>query len=229
MRDKEFPYKPWQALADFGILSLGIPEEYGGTPADIQTMTLVCETLGRHAFPLGIIYALGMITIRDIVQFGSEEIKARGAGRLCARRPAGGAGHHRAAGRLGCGRAENHRHVSTATMWSSTARRCTAPWPGMTHYIMLMTRDPQIENPYEGISMWLLPTDTPGRALQQDVAKWAGGRIPTYEVYIENARVPKTNLIGADEPGLAAADGQFRDRAPGAVRRLAGRGRRRLR
>src|SRR5512146_2637673 len=75
--EKEFPYKPWQALADFGILGLGIPEEYGGTPADIQTMTLVCEALGRHAFPLGIIYALGMITVRDIVQFGSDEIKSR--------------------------------------------------------------------------------------------------------------------------------------------------------
>ena len=30
---KEFPYKPWQALADYGILGLGIPEEYGGIPA----------------------------------------------------------------------------------------------------------------------------------------------------------------------------------------------------
>jgi crotonobetainyl-CoA dehydrogenase len=46
-RKQEFPQKSWQALADNGILALGIPEEYGGTPADIQTLTLVCETLGR--------------------------------------------------------------------------------------------------------------------------------------------------------------------------------------
>ena len=71
----QFPHEPWRALAEQGILGLGIPEEYGGTPADIQTMTLVCQTLGKHAFSLGIIYSLGMITIRDIVQFGSEEIK----------------------------------------------------------------------------------------------------------------------------------------------------------
>ena len=37
----EFPSQSWQALADNGILGLGIPEEYGGTPADILTMTLV--------------------------------------------------------------------------------------------------------------------------------------------------------------------------------------------
>jgi crotonobetainyl-CoA dehydrogenase len=73
----EFPYKPWQSLADFGILALGVPEEYGGTPVDIMTMTLVTELLGRQAFSLGIIYSLGVITIRDIVQFGSEEIKQK--------------------------------------------------------------------------------------------------------------------------------------------------------
>src|SRR5690554_5532975 len=68
----EFPWGPWKALADNGILGLGIPEEYGGTPADIQTMTLVCEILGKYAFPLGVAYGLGVITIRDILQFGSE-------------------------------------------------------------------------------------------------------------------------------------------------------------
>ncbi|HEX7393888.1 MAG TPA: acyl-CoA dehydrogenase family protein, partial [Anaerolineaceae bacterium] len=33
----EFPQKAWKALADNGILGLGIPEAYGGTPADILT------------------------------------------------------------------------------------------------------------------------------------------------------------------------------------------------
>ena len=41
-----------------------------------MTMTLVCETLGRHAFSTGNhLLRWAMITIRDIVQFGSDEIK----------------------------------------------------------------------------------------------------------------------------------------------------------
>ncbi len=60
----EFPWKPWQALADNGFLGLGIGEAYGGTPADVLTQTLVAETLGKYAFPLGVIYGLGVITIR---------------------------------------------------------------------------------------------------------------------------------------------------------------------
>lgn len=55
----EFPWKPWQALADNGFLGLGIGEAYGGTPADVLTQTLVAETLGKYAFPLGVIYGLG--------------------------------------------------------------------------------------------------------------------------------------------------------------------------
>jgi crotonobetainyl-CoA dehydrogenase len=44
----EFPWKAWQMLADNGILALGVPEEYGGTPCDVQTLCLVCETRERR-------------------------------------------------------------------------------------------------------------------------------------------------------------------------------------
>ena len=73
----EFPWKPWQVLADNGFLGLGISEKYGGTPADVTTQCLVCEILGKYAYPLGVIYGLGVITIRDIEQFASEEQKER--------------------------------------------------------------------------------------------------------------------------------------------------------
>ena len=224
---QEFPYKPWQALADFGILSLGIPEQYGGTPADIQTLSLVCETLGKYAFPLGIIYALGVITIRDIVQFGSEEIKTEVLGGFVRGDPPVALGiTEPQAG------SDAAALKTTATMdgedvvFNGQKMYCTLA--GMANYILLMTRDASIENPYEGISMWLLPTDTPGVRFNQ-MSKVGWWTIPSYEVFIENARVPQKNLVGRDEPGLAAADGQFRDRAPGAVRRLTGRGRRGLR
>jgi crotonobetainyl-CoA dehydrogenase len=67
-------------------------------------------------------------------------------------------------------------------------------------YIMLMTRDPQVENPYEGISMWLLPTDTPGVRFSK-ISKVGWWSIPTYEVHIQDARVPKSNLIGEMNKG----------------------------
>jgi alkylation response protein AidB-like acyl-CoA dehydrogenase len=196
---KEFPYKPWQALADFGILGMGIPEEYGGAPADILTMTLACELMGRKAFSLGIIYALGVITIRDIVQFGSQAIKESVLPGFVQGDPP-----------VALGITEPQAGSDAAALQASAAfegddvifngQKMYCTLAGMTRHIMLMTRDPSIENPYEGISMWLLPTDTPGVRFTK-IAKVGWWSIPSYEVYIQNARVPRSSLIGQMNQG----------------------------
>lgn len=195
----EFPARAWKALADNGILALGIPEQYGGTPADILTQTLVCETLGRYAFPLGIIYSLGMITIRDILQFGSEEMRAEVLG-----------GFVRGDPPIALGITEPQAGSDSAALKTSAAyegdnvifngQKMYCTLSGMAKYIMLMTRDQNGENPYESISMWLLPTNTPGLSfhLLDKVGWWT---VPTYEVFIDNACVPRKNLIGAENCG----------------------------
>jgi alkylation response protein AidB-like acyl-CoA dehydrogenase len=190
----EFPYKPWQALADNGILGIGIPEEYGGTPADIQTLTLVCEVLGREAFSLGIIYSLGVITIRDILQFASAEIKTKVLG-----------GFVRGDLPVALGISEPQAGSDAASLKTTATfdgdevifngQKIYCTLSQISPWIMLMTRDVNIENPYEGISMWLLPTDTPGLSFHR-LSKVGWWSVPTYEVFINNARVPRSNLIG---------------------------------
>ncbi|MEN4012057.1 MAG: acyl-CoA dehydrogenase family protein [Chloroflexota bacterium] len=191
---KEFPYKPWQALADHGILALGIPEEYGGVPADIQTLTLVCETLGEHALPLGIIYSLGIITIRDILQFGSEEIKREVLGGFIQGDPPVALGiTEPQAGSDAAAMKTTATFDGDEVIFNGQKMYCTLSH--QARYILLMTRDAQVENPYQGISMWLLPTDTPGLRFNylNKVGWWT---VPTYEVFIENVRVPRKNLVG---------------------------------
>lgn len=190
----EFPYKPWQALADHGILSLGIPEEYGGTPADIQTLTLVCETMGRHAFSLAIIYSLGIITIRDIVQFGSPEIKERVLTGFVQGDPPVALGITEPQAGSDAAALKTRADIDgDRVTFNGNKMYCTLA--EMSKYILLMTRDPNGENPYESISMWLLPTDTPGLRYNK-LAKVGWWCIPSYEVFIENASVPLDHLVG---------------------------------
>lgn len=196
---KEFPTGPWQALADNGILSLGIPEEYGGTPADIMTLTLVCETLGKHAFTLGIIYALGVITIRDILQFGSEEMKQRVLTGLMNGDPPVALGITEPQAGSDAAALKTRAEIQGDTVvFNGQKMFCTLA--GLSKDILLLTRDPEGANPYESISMWLLPTDTPGiRFNKMDKVGWWS--IPSYEVYIENARAPKNILVGEMNKG----------------------------
>ncbi|MCL4562246.1 MAG: acyl-CoA dehydrogenase family protein [Chloroflexi bacterium] len=191
---KEFPYNSWQALADNGILGLGIPEEYGGTPADILTLTLACEILGKYAFPLGIIYSLGIITIRDILQFGSDAIKAevlsgfvRGDLPVALGITEPQAGSDAAALKTTAEFDGDDVVFNGQKMYSTLAE--------ISRYILLMTRDPSKENPYQSISMWLVPADTPGLRFNR-LSKVGWWTVPTYEVFIDNARVPRKNLVG---------------------------------
>jgi crotonobetainyl-CoA dehydrogenase len=195
----EFPYKPWQALADNGILGLGIPEEYGGTPADIQTMTLVCETLGKQAFSLGIIYSLGMITIRDIVQFGSAEIKQKVLAGLVGGDPPVALGiTEPQAGSDSAALKATATYAGDQVVFNGQKMYCTLG--GIAKDILLLTRDPQGKDPYRSISMWLLPTDTPGvrTNLLSKVGWWS---VPTYEVFIDDARAPRASLVGEENCG----------------------------
>lgn len=190
----EFPAKPWQALADNSILALGIPEEYGGVPADITTLTLVCQTLGRYALPLGIIYSLGIITIRDIIQFGSEEIKAEVLGGFVrGDLPVALGITEPQAGSDAAALQATARFEGEDVIFNGQKMYCTLS--KIAKYILLLTRDAEVANPYNGISMWLLPTNTPGLRfnLLNKVGWWT---VPTYEVFIENARVPRKNLVG---------------------------------
>ncbi len=195
----EFPRESWQALADQGILSLGIPEEYGGTPADILTQTIVCETMGKHAFSLGIIYSLGIITIRDIVQFASEAIKEKVlTGFVEGDAPVALGITEPQAGSDAAALKTTATFDGDEVVFNGQKMYCTLA--GDSKWILLMTRDPKIENPYEGISMWLLPTDTPGVRMSA-ISKLGWWSIPSYEVFIENARVPKSNLVGEMNKG----------------------------
>ncbi len=195
----EFPYGPWKALADNGILGLGVPEEYGGTPADIQTMTLVCETLGREAFSLGIIYSLGMITIRDILQFGSPEIREKVLGGLVRGDPPVALGiTEPQAGSDSAALRTTATYDGEDVVFNGQKMYCTLG--EISKHILLMTRDQAIDNPYRGISMWLLPTDTPGVRFNQ-LSKVGWWCVPSYEVFIEDARVPRSSLIGEENFG----------------------------
>lgn len=190
----EFLWKPWKALADGGYLGLGIEEKYGGTPADVMTQCLVAEVMGKYAFPLSITYGLGVITIRDIDQFGSEEQKAQVLGGIVHGDPPVALGiSEPQAGSDAAGL--KTRAVLEGDRWIINGQKIYCTLSNIAKYILLMTRDPEADNPYKGMSMFLLPTDTKGVRINQlpKVGWWS---VPTCEVFIDDVELPKDALVG---------------------------------
>src|SRR5450756_1176948 len=74
----EFPYALQAKMAEMGLFGLPIPEEYGGSGADIVTYAVAVEEISRVSAPLGItIAAHTSLTARPILQFGTEDQKQK--------------------------------------------------------------------------------------------------------------------------------------------------------
>ncbi len=195
----EFPHKAWKVLADNDYLGLGIPEKYGGTPTDVTTLMLVAETMGKYAWDLAAVYSLGIITIRDIEQFGSEEQKELILGGFVkGGLPAALGISEPQAGSDASGLKTTA--VLDGDQWIINGQKIYCTMSNVADYILLMARDPEVENPYAGMHMLLLPTDAPGVRINP-LNKMAWWTIPTCEVFLDDVRLPKDALIGKPHNG----------------------------
>ena len=195
----EFPWKPWQVLADNGFLGLGISEKYGGTPADVTTQCLVCEILGKYAYPLGVIYGLGVITIRDIEQFASEEQKERVLSGFVRGDPPVALGiSEPQAGSDAAGLKTSA--VLVGDEWVINGQKIYCTLSNVAKYILLMTRNPSSENAYKGMSMFLLPTDAKGVRISP-LSKVGWWSVPTCEVFLDDVHLPKSAMVGTENNG----------------------------
>ena len=81
-RDREgvFSRDNWNKCAQFGVLGLSVPEEYGGAEVDLLTAMLLMEGLGYGCADNGLTFALNaqLWTVQlPIVRFGTEEVAAK--------------------------------------------------------------------------------------------------------------------------------------------------------
>jgi len=86
-RDKkgEFFRDGWRKCADFGILGLPMPKEYGGLEADIVTCAFVMQGLGYACKDSGLLFVMGshIWTCEiPILHFGTKEQKEKFLPRL---------------------------------------------------------------------------------------------------------------------------------------------------
>ena len=85
-RQGELSRENWKKCARFGILGLAIPEEYGGSGADILSTMLVMEGLGYGCRDNGLIFGMNaqMWSVQHpILTFGSEAQKRKFLPGLC--------------------------------------------------------------------------------------------------------------------------------------------------
>ncbi|MBU1614347.1 acyl-CoA dehydrogenase family protein, partial [bacterium] len=73
----EFPWENVKKLAQYDLMGIPIPEEYGGLGLDFLTWALVGEEMSKACTTTGAIFGANMLCIYPIFIFGSEEQKKK--------------------------------------------------------------------------------------------------------------------------------------------------------
>jgi citronellyl-CoA dehydrogenase len=198
-------------LAALGAFGLEYDPEYGGQGAD-PTFTLVLgEELGKAdcaGVPLAIAVQVGMAT-PALHRYGSEELKQkylipamRGehVASIAVSEP--DAGSDVSGIRTRAHRDGDEWVINGRKMWITNGTQ--ADW------LCLLARTSD-EGGYQGMSMIVVPTDSPGFSVGRKIAKMGNWSSDTAELVFDDVRVPVANTIGEEGRGFQQQMAQFTD------------------
>ncbi|MFO7818315.1 MAG: acyl-CoA dehydrogenase family protein, partial [Desulfovibrionales bacterium] len=196
----EFPREIYKKAADVGIMGMGFPEAYGGTPGDIFFQVAVSEELMRSGSG-GFCAGLGSLNIAvpPILNLGTEAQKNKFI-------PPVLAGEKIAA--LGITEPGGGSDVANI---QTTADRDGDDYiiNGSKTFITSGCRADQLtcavrtgEEGAQGISLMVIEADTPGYSVSEKLKKTGWWASDTAEIYFDNCRVPAANLLGQENQGF---------------------------
>ncbi len=214
-----FPaHELFKKMGDLGMLGLTYPEEYGGQGLDFWYTTILCEELGKanaSGVPMGITVHTDMCT-PALAHFGSDELKQqflapaiRGEMVGCIGVTEPDAGSDVASIRT--------RAESDGDEWVINGRKLYITNGTQADWVCLLARTSD-EGGFRGMSLIIVPTNTPGFSVSRKLRKLGNHSSDTAELMLDNVRVPKANTIGQEGMGFILQMQQFqRERLVGAI------------
>jgi alkylation response protein AidB-like acyl-CoA dehydrogenase len=193
----EYPEDVFEAFRDVGLLGLAAPEKYGGSGAGILPLALAIEEVAKYCCSSGLILLLTVLPTRPILIGGTEEQKqrwltpvARGEMRasFCLTEPS--AGSDAASISTYAERDGDDYILNGEKSYSSGGT--------VADYSVVFAKTDR-EAGARGVSAFIVPRDTPGFILTRTDRKMGVHGVPTAHFTLEDARVPKANLIGEVE------------------------------
>ncbi len=198
-------------LAAIGGLGLEYDEEYGGQGADHSYTVVLAEELGRAdcaGVPMAIAVQASMAT-PALARYGSHDLKKtylepalRGEMVCSVAVSEPGAGSDVAGIRTRAVRDGDDWVINGSKMWITNGTQ--ADW------LCLLARTSD-EGGYQGMSLIVVPTSTPGFSVGRKIEKMGNRSSDTAELVFEDLRVPVSNTIGEIGRGFQQQMSQFQD------------------
>ena len=197
--DDAYPHALVARLKELGLFGATIPTAFGGLGLDYITYAMVIEEIGRGWMSLTGVLNTHLVLAYLLAHHGTREQQerwlpamARGEhrGALCLTEPHAGSdvqGIRTTAARDG-----DDYVVNGAKMFITNARTATL-------YALVVKTDPRADPPHRGISLLVAEREAPGVSIGRDIEKLGYKSVETCEVSFEDARVPRSHLVGGAE------------------------------
>jgi citronellyl-CoA dehydrogenase len=219
-------------MGDLGFLGLSYPAEFGGAEADIWFTVVLMEELGHipcGGVPMGISVHTDMCT-PALAKYGSDElrkqflapaIKGEMVGAIAVTEPGAGSDVASIITRaVPDGDDAAGAYVITGSKMFIT-NGAQADWV----CLLARTSPPDREDGrgYKGMSLIMVPTDTPGFIVSKKLKKLGNHSSDTAVLTFEDVRVPQSYRIGAEGMGFYLQMEQFqRERLVAAIMGVSG-------
>ncbi|GEK32820.1 acyl-CoA dehydrogenase family protein [Kurthia sibirica] len=194
----------WRKLAHLGLLGICIPEQYGGSGMDYNSLAIACEELerGDTAFRTAVSVHTGLNSM-SLLQWGTEaqkqrylvpQAKGEKIGAFGLTEP--GAGSDVAALTTKARLEGDHYRLNGQKTWISL---CDVA----DHFIVFAYTDTTLQ--HRGISAFIVERTMPGFSSKAIKGKYGIRAGNTGELFFDNMLVPKENLLGQEGEGFKIA------------------------
>lgn len=204
--DAEGGFDPaiWKQLADLGFMGVCVPEQYGGSGMDYNSLAILCEELerGDTAFRTAVSVHIGLNSM-TLMQWGTEaqkqkylvpQAKGEKIGAFGLTEP--GAGSDVAAMATSAVRDGDHYILNGQKTWISL---CDVA----DHFLVFAYTDKSKQ--HHGISAFIVERTTPGFSSKAIKGKYGIRAGNTGELFFEDMRIPAENLLGKEGEGFKIA------------------------
>jgi alkylation response protein AidB-like acyl-CoA dehydrogenase len=201
-REARFDRELWQKCADFGVLGMPIPQEYGGQGLGLSHLLAVMEGLGYGARDQGVLFSLNAHLWTNsipILIYGTPEQRQRYLPGLCDGTLIGAnaASEPQAGSDIFSMRARAVRDGDSYVLDGAKTFVTNAPVADL--FVAYATVDAGLG--VMGVTGFIVERGTPGLTISRKLDKMGLRTSPMAEVIFEECRIPATQRLGQEGRG----------------------------
>lgn len=196
-----FPWDNVEAINRLGLNAIFVPEAYGGAPMSFRLYLAVVRRIAEACASTGIIYATNFHAMKPLIEFGSEEQKARLLPRIAEGGLAALAITEESAGSDATGMKTRFQPDGDDIVIDGAKIFITNG--DVADRILLFGKHTEIDDPRQAISVLVVEKGTPGLEVLGLEKKMGHRGSSTAALRFDGCRVPAANLIGRPGDGLS--------------------------